>query len=183
MSHSLRLPSTRRPAEAGARLAALLVAGLALAACGASHRPVNTARIIGSIKADEVRWNADYRAGDAAKIASHYAPDAVVMFANMRPVTGAAAIQAALSQVVSQPGFSVTFSSDRVDVAASGDLATSRGAYKQSSTDPGTGAVSTEEGAYVTVFKPGPNGVWKAVWDIDTPSAPASVQPAAAAAN
>src|SRR5215472_4041390 len=42
-------------------------------------RPVDTARIVDAIKTDEVHWNADYRSGDAGRIARHYAPDAVAM--------------------------------------------------------------------------------------------------------
>jgi len=157
-------------------LGAVLVAGCGP---GGALKRVDTAKIVDGIKADEVHWNADWSSGDAAKIAAHYAPDAVVMTPGAPAAVGAAAIKSALDQAVGQPGFTLTFVSDRVDVAASGDLAATHGNYKQTSTDPKTGSVVTETGSYVTVYKPGPDGVWKAVWDINTPAGPAAAPPAA----
>ena len=66
----------------------------------------------------------------------------------------------------------MTFSSDRVRVAASGDLAVAHGAYKETTTDPRTGSPVTTIGSYVTVYKPDASGVWRAVWDISTPAGP-----------
>lgn len=164
------------------RIMAGFAAAAALSGCGLGsplHRPVSTARIIDEIKAGEVRWNADWRSQDPSRIVSHYAPDAVVMDAGAAPQVGQAAIRASIDQATSQAGFALTFSSDRVEVARSGELAVARGSYRQTSPDPKTGAAVTETGSYVTVYKPGPDGVWKAVWDINTPGAPAA--PAASA--
>jgi uncharacterized protein (TIGR02246 family) len=166
---------------ARAVLLACLGAGL-LASCGPGaplHPPVDTAKVVDAIKTDEVHWNEDWRSGDAGKLAAHYSPDAVVMAPGYPAAAGSAAIRTMLDQVAGQPGFTLTFSSDRVDVAASGDLATTHGAYKQTSTDAKTGALVTETGSYVTVYKPGADGAWKAVLDINTPGgAPKSAPPA-----
>jgi ketosteroid isomerase-like protein len=151
-----------------AYLGALLLAGCGLAA---PKQPVDTARIVDAIKTDEVHWNADWKSGDAARLAAHFAPDAVVMSSGAAPLVGTAAIQSAASQLIGQPGFRFAFTSDRVDVAASGDLAATHGSYRMTSDDPRTGAPVTEAGSYVTVYKPAANGVWKAVWDITTPGA------------
>ena len=132
---------------------------------------VDTARIVDSIKSDEVHWNADYKSGDAGKVAAHYAPDGVVMSPGYATKVGTAAIKAANEQAFSDPKYGLIFSSDRVDVAASGDLAAAHGAYRETTTDPKTGAAVTAAGSYVTVYKPGADGVWKAVWDINTPGA------------
>jgi ketosteroid isomerase-like protein len=137
---------------------------------GAGWKPrVDTARIVDTIKTDEVRWNADFRSGDAGKIVRHFAPGAIVMHSGASPLVGSSAIEPALSQLIEQPGFSFTFSSDRVDVAASGDLAAARGTYRSTGADPRTGAPVSEAGSYVTLYKPGADGVWRAVWDISTP--------------
>jgi|SRR5579859_689764 len=145
---------------------------LLLVSCdrAAHKRAVDTARIVDAIKTDEVHWNADWKSGDAARLAAHFAPDAVVMSSGATPLVGTAAIQSAISQLISQPGFRFAFVSDRVDVAASGDLAATHGSYRMSTDDPKTGAPVTEAGSYVTVYKPGANGVWKAVWDITAPA-------------
>ena len=131
--------------------------------------PVDTAKIVDAIKTDEVHWNADWKSGDAARLAAHFAPNAVVMSSGSPPLVGTAAIQSATSQLIGQPGFAFAFVSDRVDVAASGDLAASRGSYRMTTEDPKTGDAVTEAGSYVTVYKPGANGVWRAVWDITAP--------------
>ena len=156
------------------------VAASVLCACGPGaplHPPVDTAKIVDDIKIDEVHWNADYRSGDASRVAGHYAPEAVVMSPGAPPAEGRAAIQAALGQGFNLPGFALTFASDRVDVARSGELAVARGHYSLSSTDPKTGAKMVEAGNYLTVYKPQPNGAWKAVWDINTPAGPATAAP------
>ena len=157
-----------------------------LGACGPAQAPdkpvVDTAKIVDAIKADEVHWNADWQARDDAKIASHYAAGATLMIPDGPVVTGAAAIQTAVKQTLEDPGFTLAFSSDKVDVAASGDLAASRGGFKQTSTDPKTKAVVTATGAFVTVYRPQKDGSWKAVWDIATPGPPVSVGAAMAGA-
>jgi ketosteroid isomerase-like protein len=141
-----------------------------LAGCGpVSKPPVDTAKVVDAIKTDEVHWNADYKSGDAAKVAAHFARDAVAMNSGSPPLVGSAAIQSADSRFIAQPGFSFSFVSSRVDVAASGDLAAARGGYTLTTTDPKTGAPTTVVGNYVTVCKPGADGVWRAVWDISTP--------------
>ncbi len=152
-----------------------------LAGCGPAGAPsrpkVETARIVDAIKTDEVHWNADYKSGDAAKIAAHYSPNGKLMVPDAVPAIGASAIEAALKPVMDDPGFTLIFASDKVDVAASGDLAAARGTYKMTRTDPKTKAIVTETGNYITVYMPRPDGTWKAVWDINTPG------PAAGAAN
>ncbi len=151
-----------------------LCAFTAVCACAPVATPpakasVDTAKIVDAIKTDEVHWNADYKSGDPAKIAAHYAPGAVVMFPGAPPAVGAGAIVAVEKQAIGDPGFTLAFASDKVDVAASGDLAVAHGTYKQTTTNPKTKAVDSESGSYVTVYKPGADGSWKAVWDIITP--------------
>jgi uncharacterized protein (TIGR02246 family) len=154
----------------------ILLAGVAaLVACAprADKSKFNAAGAVDAIRADEVRWNADWKSGDAGKIAAHYAPDAVVMGAGQAPVNGIEAIRAAVQKTIDDPAFSLTFSSDRVNMAASGDLAASKGVFTEASTDPATKAKSKIAGTFVTVYRPQPDGSWKAVWDIATPGATA----------
>jgi ketosteroid isomerase-like protein len=155
----------------GAQLCGLLGL-LVLAGCGpagGAKGRVDTAKIVDSIKTDEVHWNADYRAGDAAKIVAHYAPHATLMMPGATPAQGPDAIGAVVGKMMAAPGFALSFASDKVDVAASGDLAVTRGHYKLTTNDAKTGAPSDETGVYVTVYKPRPDGTWKATWDIIAP--------------
>jgi uncharacterized protein (TIGR02246 family) len=160
-------------------LGAFLLAGCDRAG---DARPVDTAKIVDAIKTDEVHWNADYKSGDAGRVAAHYAPDAVAMYPGYPAAVGQAAIRKANEQGFSDPKYGLSFSSDRVVVAASGDLAVAHGAYKQTTTDPKTGQPVTATGSYVTVYKPDPAGVWRVVWDINTPGA-AEPPPESAAAQ
>ncbi len=161
-----------------------MLASLALAASVAGCGPprdgptakADPARVIDAIKADEVHWNADWKSGDPAKVAAHFAPTASVMAPGRPPLVGAAAIRAGVQEVMDDPGFSFTFVSDTVDVAASGDLAAARGTFRQTANDPKTGAAVSTRGAFVTVYQPQPGGVWKAVWDIATDGGPAPAE-------
>ena len=162
-------------------LASLTVMGLS--ACDrAKPQPVITAKIVDEIKADEVHWNSDYRSGDPGKVASHYAAHATVMMPGVAPLVGAPAIRAALEEAYQDPHFGVSFSSDRVDVATSGDLAATRGTWRQTTTDPATKHPVVATGTFVTVYKPQADGKWRAVWDILSPS-PVPTAPAGAEAN
>jgi len=159
------------PAPSRAALAIITLLGVA--GCDRSRTPpVITAKIIDAIKADEVHWNADYRSGDPAKVAAHYAPHATLMMPGVAPLVGSPAIKAALDQAYQDPHFGVTFSSDKVDVAKSGDIATARGSWRQTTTDPASKQPVTTSGYYVTVYKPQPDGRWLAIWDILTPAPP-----------
>lgn len=129
------------------------------------------ARVVDAIKADEVHWNADWKSGDPDKVAAHFGPGATVMVPGAPPMVGDAAIKAGVQQAMNDPAFTFVFSSDKVDVAASGDLAASRGVYTETDSDPTTKAKVVTTGTFVTVYKPQSDGVWRAVWDISTPGA------------
>jgi uncharacterized protein (TIGR02246 family) len=175
-----RFAVERSPMPARAVPLACLGALLLTGCDGAGQaRPVDTARIVDAIKTDEVHWNADYKSGDAGRIARHYAPDAVAMHPGYPVAVGVAAIKAANEHAFTDPKYGHTFSSDRVKVAVSGDLAVAHGWYKETTTDPKSGQPVTATGSYVTVYKPDAAGVWRAVWDINTPgSAPSALEAA-----
>lgn len=154
--------------------AATLLACVGLAAAASCERPpakpaFNAARALDAIRAGEVEWNADWKSGDPGKVVAHYAPDATIMVPGQAPVSGLEAIRADTARTMDDTAFALSFSSDKVDVAASGDLAVSRGAFTLKATDPATKVVATTAGSFVTVYKPQPDGSWKAVWDIATP--------------
>jgi len=118
----------------------------------------------------------DWAAKDVDKIATFYADDASLLMPNMAIVSGKDAIKNALQQFVSDPNFSLSFASTKVEASRASDYAYSQGTYTQTMTDPKTKKTLTENGKFVTVFKKQPDGSWKAVADIingDAPAAPA----------
>ena len=71
--------------------------------------------------------------------------------------------------MAADPALKVDFASDRIIVAASGELASSRGHYTMTYTDPATKQPKTETGSYLTVYRKAADGSWKAVEDFTTP--------------
>lgn len=129
-----------------------------------------------AIKDVETAWVQAFATKDADKVATVYSEDASVFMTDSPIITGIPAIKAALKPIVADKNFAITFASDKVDVAKSGDLGYSQGAYTMTSTSPKTKKAVTEKGKYVTVFKKQADGSWKAVSDIfnaDGPAAPA----------
>jgi ketosteroid isomerase-like protein len=162
-----------------------LVAGAAAAAIlsGCSQQaakadPAQKAAIADQIRAMEAGWVKEYANRDLNRAVAHYADDAMLMPAGMDRMSGPKAIRGGLTELTKDPNFQLTFAADRVEVAASGDLAYSRGTYRMQMTDPKTKKPHVETGNYITTYKKQADGSWKAVDDMAAPGAPA---PAAAA--
>lgn len=128
-----------------------------------------------AIQDTETQWGQDWAAHDAAKIASHYEDDAVLMVPGGPPTTGKDAIQKALAATVSS--MDLKFQASKVDVASSGDLGYTQGSYTLALTDPKTKKVVNDHGSYVTTYRKQADGSWKAVADIANSETP---QPAPA---
>ena len=113
-----------------------------------------------------------FAAKDVDKLAAFYADDASVFFTDAPVINGITAIKAAFKPFFADKNFTNTFASDKVDVAKSGDLGYSQGAYTMTFTDPKTKKVLTVKGKYVTAFQKQADGGWKAVADIFNEDAP-----------
>lgn len=163
--------------------ALVAVSTLALAACSqaattALAPAVDPAAIASSIRAGEAQWNADWVARDASKIASHYARDAILMVPGIPVINGRDAVQAALTAgPLTDHNFSLTFHAEDVQVAASGDMAFSRGVYEEHDTNARTHRVDVSTGSFVTVYRKQADGAWLAVADINTPEPAAGASP------
>jgi uncharacterized protein (TIGR02246 family) len=151
---------------------------LALDACGtAAHEEpaaADTRAIADQLRAGEADWNRHYADKDAAKLAGMYASDAALANPGAPLVTGKDAIGKAVTAFVADPRLKVSFASDRIQVARSGDLAYTRGHFTMESTDPATRKGRTDSGSYLTVWQKQADGSWKAVEDFVTPGAPPS---------
>jgi ketosteroid isomerase-like protein len=163
---------------AGAAMAALMAASLGACNKAEPAKPaVDTGKIADAVKADVAQLVTDFNAHDAAKAASHDAPDVVAMAHGQPNVGGKAADLAS-----SQKGFAadqtqhVTVANETVDVAASGDMAVYRSTYVFSAADPKTKKPMTENGNYLAGYKLQPDGSWKIAWSIvsDTGPSPAA---------
>lgn len=133
-----------------------------------------------AIKDNEVQWNKDFAAKDVDKMAAHYADDAVLMAPGMPAASGKSAIQNMLKEMVSDPALSLKFEAARVEVAKSGDVAYTQGAYTMKMTNPATKQPMDDKGSYVTTYKKQADGSWKAICDINTSEVPPPAPPPAA---
>jgi uncharacterized protein (TIGR02246 family) len=155
---------------------------LALGACGksGSSGAASADSIKQAIKADEKKWTDDFKAKDLEALLGHYADDAYFVAPGVKPANGSTEIRKAYSDGLSDQNFSISFASDRIDAASSGDMAYAQGRFTEKYTDPKTQKVVSDSGSYVTVYKKQSDGSWKAVEDFAAadPGGPAPVEPA-----
>lgn len=148
-------------ALAGAAALAIGVAGCQRASNdGASADSVKEA-----IKADEKKWNEQFKSQDLEGLLGHYTDDAFFVAPGAKPATGRTEIRQVYAKAMTDQAFQISFASDRIDVAGSGDLAYARGHFSEKYTDPKTQKVISDSGSYVTIYKKQSDGGWKAVED------------------
>jgi uncharacterized protein (TIGR02246 family) len=147
---------------------ALLGAAALIAIAGGCQKQAASAdpdAVKNAIKADEKAWNAQFKSNDTEGLVAHYADNAYFVAPGVKPADGSTAIRKAYAEAHTDANFNVTFASDKIDVAASGDLVYSRGRFSEKYTDPKTGKVMTDSGSYITVYRKQQDGSWKAVED------------------
>ena len=147
---------------------------LALATgCTPASQPPDTHQAdMQALKDNEAEWNKDYQSKDVEKLVAHYSDEAVLVTPGSAPFSGKEAIRAAMKEMVGDSALSLSFEAARVEVAKSGDLAYTEGAYTLIVTDPATKKPIHDKGSYVTVYKKLADGTWKAVSDIVSSATP-----------
>ena len=149
-------------------LGGFLLAGCNTAPPAATAPAVDLTAEQSKIRDIESAWVKEAAAKDFEKAAAHYADDAVFMTPGSPPAKGKEAIRAAWKGLLEDPNVKLNFSADRVEMSAGGDLATTKGSYTLTVTNPKTKKPIDDKGSYVTVYKKQADGGWKAVEDINT---------------
>jgi uncharacterized protein (TIGR02246 family) len=163
---------------------ALLGATLAMtvSACGkqAPAAGGDAASVEAALKADQKAWLDAFKNRDLEALARHYAGDAVFASSAGPPASGSTEIRRIYANWLTDKNIKITLDSDKIDVAASGDLAYSRGHFSEHYTDPKTGKVMTDSGAFLSVYKKQDDGSWKMVEDfaVTDPATVKAVPPA-----
>ena len=117
-----------------------------------------------AVDATSQQWLTHAQAKEAAGIAGLFADDGVLFVENQDPVVGPSAIEAFFRRdFKDNPDRVPNFGSDRIEVAASGDLAVEFGSG-------GDGDVRK----YITVYRK-VDGVWKVVGDMSISTKPDSL--------
>jgi uncharacterized protein (TIGR02246 family) len=154
----------------------LAVAGLfgLTAACTTAAAPDTRQADIQAVKDVEVAWAKDSALKDPAKFASYYSDDAVGLFPGSPMVTGKDKIKAALTGMMADPNFSLSFQATQADASKGGDLVYTVGTYTMTMSDPKDKKPLTDKGKYMTVYKKQADGTWKAVADMNNSDLPAA---------
>ena len=148
---------------------------LTLTGCSQAPAPDNREADARALRDGEVAaFIKDWGGKDAGLIAAHYTDDGNIMIPNAPLMTGKDAIGKAMKEVLADPNWSLALSVVQVEVSRGGDLAYTRGTYVSTSTDPASKKAVTEKGRFVTIFRKGADGSWKAVQDINNAEAPAA---------
>jgi ketosteroid isomerase-like protein len=119
--------------------AALLSAcalAVALGACMKAANSSSTADITQIVKADEKKWNADFKSKDLEALLGHYSNDAYFVAPGVKPANGSTEIRKAYADGMSDQNFAISFAADKIDVGGGGDMAYARGRFTEKFTDP-----------------------------------------------
>ena len=122
-----------------------------------------------AIRSISIKWLELSKSRDAAGIAALFTEDAVLIRQDQQPV-GQTAIQEFLTEYMElNPEAVSNWSTDRVDIATSGDLAIEYGSWTTTSLGPN----GTEEdyGKFVTIYRK-VDGTWKISGDIGQSTKP-----------
>lgn len=116
-------------------------------------------------------WSAAAATRDAAKVASFYAEDAIAYPPGAPVAIGRAEAQKVWAAYFADPSFSISWKSIHAEVAASGDLGFTAGAYLATYKGP-DGKLVTEHGKFLCNWRKHPDGTWKAIHDMWNTNAP-----------
>jgi ketosteroid isomerase-like protein len=161
-------------------LAFAVVAAVAISGCTPAAEAADPAKIEQTIKTQEAQWQDAYKSKNLEALAGQYTDDAAVAGPGDPLATSNVDRRKVIQGLTGDPNFALTFASDRVLVAGSGDLASSRGHYTLQMTDKATNKPVMSTGSYLTVYRKEDDGSWRAVEDFITPG-PAPAAAAAAA--
>ncbi len=148
-------------------LCVLGIAAVAAAGCG---RSVNVEQERTALLEADREWS--QAAKDLDVFMSFYAPDATSYPPGMPELVGTDAIRKTFSEVFAAPGFALSWTPSKAEVAGSGDVGWTAGTY-----DMTMGAVK-DSGKYITLWKKQPEGTWKVAADMFNSNLPPGGPPA-----
>jgi uncharacterized protein (TIGR02246 family) len=136
----------------------------------AQQKPSDSKSDEQAIRAVSKNWLELTKKHDSAGSAAVFAADGVSYSSNHEPYIGIAAITKHYNDdLVQNPKQAVDWTTEKVEVAASGDLAVEYGKFNV--TGLGPDGKGSDNGKYVTVYKK-VNGTWKVAADIGTSTVP-----------
>jgi len=134
-----------------------------LASCAGAARPDRQAEQQALMQTSR-EWAKAAASGDAERTVPYWADDAVVLAPDQPAMVGKAAIRDFINQTRTIPQFSITWEPEQATVAASGDFGYLVEHNRVTFAD-STGALHTQYGKAVTVWRKDASGAWKCVID------------------
>jgi len=122
----------------------------------------------------DAAWSKAAGSKDLDKTVSYYSDDATVLPPNASAATTKEAIRKIWQDMLASPGFVISWTATKVEVAKSGDLGFVSGTYKLTMND-ASGKPVNDRGKYVEVWEKKADGKWKCgidTWNSDLPASP-----------
>lgn len=110
-------------------------------------------------------WARVFGAKDLKASVEYCADDASFMAPNAPIAVGKQAIGQAFAFFFALPELKITWHPTKIEVAKSGELGYSTGAYEMSFKDP-AGKTAMDHGKYLTIWRKQSDGKWKVAYDI-----------------
>jgi len=137
---------------------------------GCSMQPrVNVALEKAAIRLADANWLAASQARDLERTLPFWSDDATILGPDAPPVAGKDAIRKYVAGAFATPGFSIIWTTEKIEVAQSGDLAYSTGTDRISMTGPDGKTISSDNRA-VVIWKKQADGSWRCIVDVMTPA-------------
>lgn len=154
-------------------LSVSLLSFFAVPAAWSQGSKADSAAIEKALRDLDAKCAAAAGAKNVEQVASFYAENALVMPPNAPSATTKAAIRKEWETLLKTPGLTISWKPTRVEVAQSGDLASTTGTYELAINDPSSKPVK-DAGKYLAVWKTQADGTWKIVLDMWNSDLPAS---------
>lgn len=133
--------------------------------CGCKNEPPDTRALAErAIRDADAATLKAAQANDVNGAVANYADDADWLPPNSPMVQGKTAIRAGLAKLIGNPGFTIDWQINKLEVARSGDLAYTIYTY-QMALDGANGKPITDQGKDMAVWKKQSDGSWKMVAD------------------
>jgi uncharacterized protein (TIGR02246 family) len=149
--------------------------------CGQQTPPDTRAAEETSLRTLNDQWSKAAGAKDLEGTVSYYSDDASVFPPNAPLASGKQTVHAVWADIIASAS-AISWQTDKVEVARSGDLAYVTGTYQTTAKDPKAQPVS-DTGKFVEVWKKQADGKWKVVADIFNSDVPLPTPVPAVAKN
>jgi uncharacterized protein (TIGR02246 family) len=136
---------------------------------GVVHLSGSPAAEEAAIRKADANWLAAAQARDLERILPFWADDAIIIPSAEPAIAGKDAIRQYVAGAFGSPGFSISWQTDKIEVAGSGDLAYSTGT-NQITFNNAEGKTMVANNRAVVVWKKNSDGSWKCIVDMMSPA-------------